>query len=146
MKRSITMLILLLGALMAFAQSNPDYRAWKVLAEVDYKKSQDEYGEIFVPVFSPNIQDLEGTEVTLPGYIIPFEGLFNPDEVIVSSLPIASCFFCGAGGPETVAKAYLKEEIRYTAKTVKVTGRLELNDEDSNDLMFILRDAKVEVQ
>ncbi len=145
MKKLLVYLIISMPILAA-AQGDPDYKTWKILAQVDYEKSQDEYGEIYVPKFSESIQELEGKEITLPGYIIPFEGLFNPDEVIVSSLPIASCFFCGSGGPETVAKAFLAEDIRYTAKTVNVTGRLELNNEDANELMFILRDAKVEIR
>lgn len=128
-----------------FAQTQPDYKNWKTLAKVEYEKSSDEYGEIFVPKFNEDIQALAGTEITLPGYIIPFEGLFKPEEIIVSSLPIASCFFCGSGGPETVAKAYLKDEIDYKSKLVLVTGTLELNGTDANDLMFILKDAKVEL-
>ncbi len=136
-------LILIVSANL-FGQ-NPDYRNWKILAKVEYEKSQDEYGEIYVPKFGEDIRSLEGKEVTLPGYIIPFEGLFNPDEVIVSSLPIASCFFCGSGGPETVAKAYLKDDMKYTSKLVQVTGILTLNDKDANDLMFILKDAKVTI-
>ncbi len=135
--------ILVTGGVLA--QTQPDYKNWKTLAKVEYEKSSDEYGEIFVPKFNEEIQALAGTEITLPGYIIPFEGLFKPEEIIVSSLPIASCFFCGSGGPETVAKAYLKDETDYKSKLVLVTGTLELNNTDANDLMFILKDAKVEL-
>lgn len=146
MHKYLTSLIFVfLASIIVQAQSDPSYKNWKTFTEVDYEKSSDEYGEIYVPKFNENIRSLEGTVITLPGYIIPFEGLFNPDEVIVSSLPIASCFFCGSGGPETVAKAYLSDEIKYTAKAVKVTGTLELNDKDANDLMFILKNAKVEI-
>ena len=141
---NVFVLLTLILASPAFAQS-PDYSNWKTLAKVEYDKSEDEYGEIYVPKFGAEIRTLEGKEISLPGYIIPFEGLFNPDEVIVSSLPIASCFFCGSGGPETVAKAYLKKNIQYTSKLVKVTGILTLNNSDANDLMIILKDAQVEI-
>lgn len=145
MKRLFPFILCILIAGGVFAQTQPDYKNWKTLAKVEYEKSSDEYGEIFVPKFNEEIQALAGTEITLPGYIIPFEGLFKPEEIIVSSLPIASCFFCGSGGPETVAKAYLKDETDYKSKLVLVTGTLELNDTDANDLMFILKDAKVEL-
>lgn len=145
MKRLFPLLLAIWFAHGLFAQVQPDYKNWKTLAKVEYEKSSDEYGEIFVPKFNKEIQSLAGTEITLPGYIIPFEGLFKPEEIIVSSLPIASCFFCGSGGPETVAKAYLKDETDYKSKLVLVTGILELNDTDANDLMFILKDAKVEL-
>ncbi len=120
------------------------FKTWKVLAEIDYSKATDEYGEYYVPKFSEEIKKLEGTEISLPGYIIPFEGMFQPDQIIVSSLPIASCFFCGTGGPETVAQAYLNDDVKYTAKLVTVKGILELNDTDTDKLMYILKDAKVE--
>ena len=71
--------------------------------------------------------------------------MFEPKHIILSSLPIAACFFCGGSGPETVAEAYLMEEVKYTAKPVTVTGRLELNDTDYDQLMYILKDAKVVV-
>ena len=119
---------------------------WKTLSKIDYEKSKDEYGEIFVPKFNAEIRALEGKEIELSGYIIPFEGMFKPDHIIISSLPIASCFFCGGAGPESVAEVYTKEAVKYTAKKVTVRGKLALNDKDSDQLMYILRDAKMEIQ
>ena len=57
---------------------------------------------------------MEGKNIVLEGFIVPFDGLFEPDKIILSSLPIASCFFCGGSGPETVAQIYLKESVKYT--------------------------------
>ncbi|MEQ9303166.1 MAG: hypothetical protein RJQ14_04560, partial [Marinoscillum sp.] len=108
------------------------------------EKSKDEYGEIFVPKFGPDIKSLEGKEIELSGYIIPFEGMFEPDHVIVSSVPVASCFFCGGAGPESVAEIYLSESVKYTAKKVTFRGKLVLNDTDVDQLMYILKDAKME--
>ena len=144
MKNFVVLALALVLTLGVSNAQSPDYSNWKTFAKVGYSKSFDEYGEIYVPDFGEDIKALEGKEISLPGYIIPFEGLFRPDQIIVSSLPIASCFFCGSGGPETVAKAYLNKDIDYTSKLVKVTGTLTLNDSDTNDLMFILKDARVE--
>ncbi len=144
MKNFVVLALVLVLTLGVNNAQSPDYSNWKTFAKVGYSKSFDEYGEIYVPDFGEDIKALEGKEISLPGYIIPFEGLFRPDQIIVSSLPIASCFFCGSGGPETVAKAYLNKDIDYTSKLVKVTGTLTLNDSDTNDLMFILKDARVE--
>ena len=76
---------------------------WKTLSGLEYEKTKDEYGEIFVPKFGPEIRELEGEKIVLSGYIIPFEGMFEPDHLIISSVPVASCFFCGGAGPESVA-------------------------------------------
>lgn len=129
---------------LAFGQTSE--ANWKTLSAIDYEKSKDEYGEIFIPKFNAEIRALEGKEISLSGYIIPFEGMFKPNELIISSLPIASCFFCGGAGPESVAEVYLKESVKYTAKKVTVTGKLALNDKDPDQLMYILLDAKMTVE
>ena len=116
---------------------------WKNLAEVSYKISEDQFGELYVPVFSDNITKLEGKVVEADGYIIPFEGMFKPDHIILSSLPLAECFFCGSGGPETVMEVMLSKPIKYTSKRVKVKGKLTLNASDPEKLMYILKDAEL---
>lgn len=116
---------------------------WKNLSEVSYKISEDQFGELYVPVFSENITKLEGKVVEADGYIIPFEGMFKPDHIILSSLPLAECFFCGSGGPETVMEVMLSKPIKYTSKRVKVKGKLTLNASDPEKLMYILKDAEL---
>lgn len=116
---------------------------WKDLSEVSYKISEDEYGELYVPEFGANIKALEGKVVTADGYIIPFEGMFKPEHIILSSLPLAECFFCGSGGPETVMEVMLKQPIKYTSKRVKVKGKLTLNANDPEKLMYILQEGEL---
>lgn len=116
---------------------------WKSLSEVSYKISEDQYGELYVPVFSDQIKKLEGKEVEADGYIIPFEGMFKPEHIILSSLPLAECFFCGSGGPETVMEVMMASPIKYTSKRVKVRGKLTLNSNDPEKLMYILKDARL---
>src|SRR5690606_13825599 len=116
---------------------------WKNLSEVSYKISEDQFGELYVPVFGESVKKLEGKEVEADGYIIPFEGMFKPEHIILSSLPLAECFFCGSGGPETVMEVMLTSPIKYTSKRVKVRGKLTLNAEDPEKLMYILKDAQL---
>ncbi|MEM8893707.1 MAG: hypothetical protein AAGC88_03955 [Bacteroidota bacterium] len=144
MKRITLLSVLVLLAGITLAQGTLSSKNWETLAQLTYEKSEDEYGELFVPVFGESIRAMEGKEVTLPGYIIPFEGMFKPDHIIISSLPVAACFFCGSGGPESVAEVYMAEPIKYTANAIKVTGTLQLNDSDFNQLMYILNDARLE--
>ena len=130
-------------ALSSVAQFEDSAKNWDTMADVNYEKSQDEYGEIYIPKFGNKVRTMEGKQVSLKGFIIPFEGMFEPKHIILSSLPIAACFFCGGSGPETVAEAYLSEEIKYTSKPVTVTGTMTPNDTDYDQLMYILKDAKV---
>lgn len=146
MKIYMKFLALLLIALISSvallqAQSSKRENSWNILAKVTYKVEEDEYGEMHVPEFSSEIKALEGKEVSLQGFIIPFEGMFKPQHLILSSLPVDACFFCGTGGPETVAEVYLKEEMEYTARPVLIKGRLRINKSDLNELMYVLEDA-----
>jgi len=132
--------LVLLGTVTANAQ---DKNVWKSLSDVSYKVSEDNFGELYVPVFSEESKKLEGTVVEADGYIIPFEGMFKPEHIILSSLPLAECFFCGSGGPETVMEVMLTDPIKYTSKRVKVRGKLVLNGNDPEKLMYILKEAKL---
>ena len=147
MHKHFLILLLSIFSVSASAQNAVDSEVWKALASVSYEVAEDDYGELYKPEFSEKARALEGTTVTVPGYVIPFEGLFKPQHVIVSSLPIASCFFCGSGGPETVMEVFLEEPVEYTASLVAFRGTLKLNDTDYEQLMYILEDAElVEVE
>ncbi|WP_077348299.1 hypothetical protein [Algoriphagus sp. A40] len=136
--------ILVFGLIFSFLVAGAKAQGvWKSLSEVSYKISEDQFGELYVPVFSENIKKLEGKEVEADGYIIPFEGMFKPEHIILSSLPLAECFFCGSGGPETVMEVMLSSPIKYTSKRVKVRGKLTLNAKDPEKLMYILKDARL---
>lgn len=111
---------------------------WKTLAKITFKKEYDELMgfKIDVPVFSKEIKALEGEEVTIKGYIIPVEGYKSHKEFIFSAFPYNMCFFCGGAGPETVMEVFSKEPIEYTAEAVTIKGKLELNADDINRLMY----------
>lgn len=135
-------LVLLIG-LLSFSAIGQQENVWKNLSDVTYEIGEDDFGELYLPVFGDKIKEMEGKEITADGYIIPFEGMFKPEHIILSSLPLAECFFCGSGGPETVMEVMLKEPVKYTSKKVKVTGKLMLNAKDPEKLMYILKEANI---
>jgi len=139
LKRTLFIGLLLFASVITGYSQN----VWRDLSDVTYKIGQDEFGELYIPVFSQKIKSLEGKVVEADGFIIPFEGMFKPEHIILSSLPLAECFFCGSGGPETVMEVMLKNPIKYTSKKVKVRGKLTLNDRDPEKLMYILKDAEL---
>jgi len=116
---------------------------WRTLAKITFRKEYDEMMgfKIDVPVFSEAIEALEGKEVTIKGYIIPVEGYKGHKEFILSAFPYNMCFFCGGAGPETVMEVVAETAIEYTAEAVTIKGKLELNDNDINRLMYALTDA-----
>lgn len=146
--------VLLLSFLMVFgvcqmsAQEELDVEVkeeyvWKTLGKITYKKKYDEIMgfKVDIPVFSDPIKKLEGKEIKIKGYIIPVEGYKSHKEFIFSAFPYNMCFFCGGAGPETVMEVLASEAVEYTAEQIILKGKLKLNDQDINSLMYLLEDA-----
>lgn len=123
-----------------FAQ---DRSIWKILANVTYKTRFDEKlkYEVDYPEFGEESKELEGKIVKVKGYMVPLDEYRGHNFFVLSALPYNVCFFCGAAGPETVMEIYTKEEIEFSEKPIWVQGRLKLNDDDYDHLMYILEDA-----
>ncbi|MCU0355631.1 MAG: DUF3299 domain-containing protein [Cytophagales bacterium] len=142
----LAVLLALFGS-AAFGQGSKRLTSneWVTLSKVTYKASKDAYGDINVPVFSADVKAMSGKVVTLPGYIIPLDGIegaFKADHFVLSSLPVEACFFCGVGGPETVAEVQMKSPVEYTKKPVRLKGKLTLNADDPYRMIYILEDAE----
>lgn len=118
---------------------------WKTLSRITYRKEYDELMgfKIDKPVFSKQVQGLEGTEITIKGYVIPVEGYKSHTEFIFSAFPYNMCFFCGGAGPETVMEVLAAEPVKYSAEQVTLKGKIQLNADDINRLMYQLVDARL---
>jgi len=145
MKKLATVTVLVLcWAQLSWSQTSAfDSKHWDTLSEVSYSIEQDNFGSIYVPKFTPEIKALEGKYITLPGFIVNLEGMFKPEHIILSSLPIAACFFCGNAGPESVIEVFLKQPIKLYKEPVKIRGKLRLNSDNYQELMYILEDAEL---
>ena len=145
MKKLVVGLMLLLFGATLHAQdvAASGVTLWRTLEEIDYEITQDEWGDLYLPVFSERIQALKGKTVEVAGFIIPFEEVLKPEYLILSALPVSACFFCGSGGPETVMEVRLKpgQRVKYTTKKIRIRGTLVLNKDNLDRLMYQLKDA-----
>lgn len=145
-KRALLLTAVIFVALssVTFAQDSKNNSMWKTLSRITYKKEYDEMlgFKVDVPVFSQEVLALEGTEVTITGYIIPVEGYKSHKEFIFSAYPYNMCFFCGGAGPETVMEVMALEPVPYTADPITIKGKLHLNATDINRLMYSLEEVK----
>ncbi len=118
---------------------------WKTLGKITYKKEYDEMMgfKVDVPVFSNEVQKLEGKEVTMKGYIIPVEGYKSHKDFIFSAYPYSMCFFCGGAGPETVLEVKAKSPVAFSADPITIKGTLHLNSTDINKLMYSLSNVEM---
>lgn len=101
-----------------------------------------QWGEFGKPVFPPAVQALNGKTITLPGYLVPFEGGMRSAHFMLTSLPLNACFFCGVGGPETVVEVFSVKPVPYTDKPVEMRGKLFLNNRNPNQLVYVLENAE----
>lgn len=144
MKKILLLAIIGLASFqIANAQTSSDI--WKTMEKVTYKKTLDKSLGIYVdvPVFGKSVKELAGKTVTIKGYIIPLEGYQDQDYFIFSRYPYNMCFFCGGAGPETVLEAESKDgkTIKYTSKEITIKGKLKLNNDNVDRLMYILEDV-----
>jgi len=131
------------SATNVFAQKARKTNTWKTLSKITFKKEYDEMMgfKVDVPVFSDDVKELEGQEITIKGYIIPVEGYKSHKEFVFSAFPYNMCFFCGGAGPETVMEVSAIEPIKYTAEAVTIKGKLSLNSSDINKLIYAVSDV-----
>ena len=117
---------------------------WDVLMDIEYKlKHFEEIGmEIYAPDFMKAQKELDGKEVIIEGYVIPFDE--DGGSLTLSHFPFAACFFCGNASPASVISMYLRnEKKRYKIDDFKkFRGTLHLNYDDPYEFYYILRDAR----
>lgn len=140
MKNKILIPFILLTCSLCFSQ---EQITWEDLAKVTYtEKFFSDYEEYFLyPEFLPSVQELEGKQVTLTGYFLsidPEENLY-----ILSKGPMAACFFCGQGGPETAVELQFTNTPNLkTDDIVSITGILKLNKDDIEHFNYILKECE----
>jgi uncharacterized membrane protein YcgQ (UPF0703/DUF1980 family) len=117
---------------------------WAEFAKTKFEpKYYEKIGEyLFYPNFSAELKALEGKEITVQGFYVPFA----PEDgnyIIVSKYPMSQCFFCGGAGPESIAEVtFLKSTQKFQVDDlITVKGKLKLNAEDIEHVNFILSDA-----
>lgn len=115
---------------------------WEKLADISYtEKYFVSYDSNFLyPEFSKEMSDLVGKQVSLSGYYLDISP--TGELIVLSKNPLASCFFCGNGGPETAVEIQFKSKPSFkTDDIVVITGTLKLNKDDIEHFNYILTDC-----
>lgn len=142
MRIILSAILIVAATFSAYSQSNPNI--WLTLSNTTLIREVDEdLGiPISVPKYPDDVEALDGKIVDVKGYIIPMEA--DLGYFAFSAFPYETCFFCGQAGIETVMEVKARKEIKYTAKRVKLRGKLTLNRTDfSSRLLFLLEDAVI---
>ena len=141
-KKSLLAILLIISFTSLFGQVKPN--TWDLFAKTKFEsKFNEKIGEyIFYPNFPADLKAMEGKEIAIEGYYVPFA----PDDgtyIIISKYPMAQCFFCGGGGPESIAEInFVKQSQKFDVDDlITVKGKLKLNIDDLDHVNFILDQA-----
>tara|TARA_B000000557_G_scaffold44827_1_gene33505 strand:- start:2073 stop:2504 length:432 start_codon:yes stop_codon:yes gene_type:complete len=141
MRNKIIFLILFISKI-SFSQTEIN---WTNLEDVEfserYVEEVDEY--VLFPSFGFDVQQLDGKEIILSGYILAIDPEIG--YYVLSKGPFASCFFCGAAGPETIVELSLKSKDKSFMMDEFATfkGYLKLNSDDIYRCVYIIEFAEV---
>jgi len=119
--------------------------SWTDLMDITFKdvylESDDMY--VYYPLFKEKQKSLDGKEVAITGYIIPVDVELN--QYVLSAFPFSACFFCGNAGPESVMAVYFAspDQTFKTDERVTLEGKFELNDTNVDELVYVLRNARL---
>ncbi len=141
MKPVVQLLIFLVFCFGIKAQTALD---WSDLERgISWKKSTSKltYPGFLEANFSDKLTDLEGKEVSLIGFLLVLDG--KQSIYMLSKNPMASCFFCGNGGPETISEiAFVKKPSFVMDDLITVTGVLRLNRDDPLRCYYLIEEAE----
>jgi len=142
MKNNILIAFFLLSSAACFAQTKLN---WMDLARINYsEKFFPDYGSYFLyPEFSDYMVSLQGKRVSITGYFLNIDP--SGKLLILSKNPMASCFFCGMGGPETAIELQFKSKPDFnTDDILYITGTLKLNSDDVQHFNYILTNCEAQ--
>ena len=117
---------------------------WRSLENVEFKDVYVEELDAYYwkPSFGQSINDLEGEDVYITGYVIPVD--LDEDFYVLSRYPFANCFFCGGAGPESVVDLRFPEKsprVYQTDERLTFAGKFRLNADDVYQMNYILDGA-----
>lgn len=147
LKKIITMVkklsLLLFFALFAQLTSAQALLDWEDMIQgVTYTTPEGgaELGEFLTPTYKKKMLDLEGQEISITGYFLVLEG--QKDSFMLSNNPMASCFFCGNGGPETIIELYFDSRPSFSMDDlISVKGTLKLNRDNPDHTYYTIEHA-----
>ena len=117
---------------------------WETLGEVEFEYEYNEELNQWLgkPNFGEVIQELNGQEVEIKGYVLPID--VEGEYYALSAFPYVSCFFCGGAGPESIMELKLKNpKDRFEMDDyLSFKGKLQLNDKDF-EMTYVLNEAEV---
>jgi hypothetical protein len=138
--------------LLSYFKKNGDFYKleWPMLLRTQFEeKYVDTMAmEVSLPIFTDTLKVLDGKMVEVEGFFIPVSETGDDKIVILSAYPFAQCFFCGKAGVESIIDILSPNKmphLKLDAK-IKFRGRLKLNRDNFDYLIYVLEEAVLVVE
>lgn len=141
MKKLLVLFFVILSSGMLYSQTPIDWSDFE--SGISWKEGTE--GSTFPGFleanFSDKLENLDGKKISIIGFLIVLDGAQSV--YMLSKNPMADCFFCGNGGPETISQLTFTEPTSYKMDDlISVTGVLRLNGKDPTRCYYLIEDAE----
>ena len=102
---------------------------WSDFERLEFEEVYDDESATWLqaPNWSEELKGWDGKEIIITGYVIALDPVSK--QYALSAFPFASCFFCGAAGPESVMELQLLSSEEFLTDDVRTfKGILRLNE------------------
>jgi|TARA_B110000238_G_scaffold29458_2_gene29664 hypothetical protein len=131
--RAFVTILLCFSGITSYGQQRLKWSTFERLEFIEVY-NEDQAAWLQQPVWSESLLNWDGANVKITGYVIALDVVSK--EYALSAFPFASCFFCGAAGPESVLELNFTHPQEFlTDDVVTLRGILKLN---TNPLSFPL--------
>lgn len=131
--RAFVTILLCFSGITSYGQQRLKWSTFERLEFIEVY-NEDQAAWLQQPVWSESLLNWDGANVKITGYVIALDVVSK--EYALSAFPFASCFFCGAAGPESVLELNFTHPQEFlTDDVVTLRGFLKLN---TNPLSFPL--------
>lgn len=131
--RAFVAILLCFSGITSYGQQRLKWSTFEKLEFIEVY-NEDQAAWLQQPVWSESLLNWDGANVKITGYVIALDVVSK--EYALSAFPFASCFFCGAAGPESVLELNFTHPQEFlTDHVVTFRGVLKLN---TNPLSFPL--------
>jgi hypothetical protein len=127
-------------ALLAFPAQAQQSISWDTLAKVEITQQSGRA----VPAFASEVEQLDGQQVAIQGFIFPIEQGQQQEHFILIAFPLADCFYCLPGGSESMIEVKTAQPVEFTYDPVTITGTLEVLESDPMGMYYRLTAARTE--
>ncbi len=147
--RQVLLFISIISTISLKAQNLSNDKAWDLLlsdVKIKYFYSLKYNALLPKPKFGNDLKELNGQTIAIRGFFLPLD--ITGNVFVLSYNPMNMCFFCTGEGFQTIIELnVLPEHLRQfrrlkTDDYFEVKGKLKLNVNDSEHLMYILDDVE----